>query len=74
MAGWASMKRQPKPNKQTRAQRKALRQQVRRTRITELKRLSQTQNPLQIQDKLILPIGLIFALVVVILAVRWWLG
>jgi len=68
------MKRQLKPNKQTRAQRKALRQQARRTRITELKRLSQTQNPLQIQDKLILPIGLIFALVVVILVMRWWLG
>ncbi|MBS0940887.1 hypothetical protein JK197_14210 [Lactiplantibacillus plantarum] len=68
------MKRQLKPNKQTRAQRKALRQQARQARIAELKRLSQTQNPLQIQDKLILPIGLIFALVVVILAVRWWLG
>lgn len=73
MAGWASVKRQPKPDKQTRAQRKALRQQARQARIAELKRLSQTQNPLQIQDKLILPIGLIFALVV-ILAVRWWLG
>ncbi|MGA3557707.1 hypothetical protein ACA614_15370 [Lactiplantibacillus plantarum] len=68
------MKRQPKPDKQTRAQRKTLRQQARQARIAELKRLSQTQNPLQIQDKLILPIGLIFALVVVILAVRWWLG
>ena len=65
------MKRQPKSDKPTRAQRKALRQQA---RIAELKRLSQTQNPLQIQDKLILPIGLIFALVVVILVMRWWLG
>lgn len=68
------MKRQPKSDKPTRAQRKVLRQQTRQARIAELKRLSQTQNPLQIQDKLILPIGLIFALVVVILAVRWWLG
>lgn len=68
------MKRQPKSDKPTRAQRKALRKQARRARIAELKRLSQTQNPLQIQDKLILPIGLIFALVVVILVMRWWLG
>lgn len=58
----------------TRAQRQALRQQSRRKRIAELKRLSQTQNPLQIQDKLILPIGLIFSLVLVILVMRWWLG
>ncbi|AOB21221.1 hypothetical protein [Lactiplantibacillus plantarum] len=68
------MKRQPKSDKPTRAQRKVLRQQTRQARIAELKRLSQTQNPLQIQDKLILPIGLIFALVVVILVMRWWLG
>ncbi|MBJ7523511.1 hypothetical protein J8037_013670 [Lactiplantibacillus plantarum] len=68
------MKRKPKSDKPTRAQRKALRQQARQARIAELKRLSQTQNPLQIQDKLILPIGLIFALVVVILVMRWWLG
>ncbi|MGC3850945.1 hypothetical protein [Limosilactobacillus reuteri] len=68
------MKRQPKSDKPTRAQRKALRQQAWQARIAELKRLSQTQNPLQIQDKLILPIGLIFALVVVILVMRWWLG
>lgn len=67
------MKRQPKSDKPTRAQRKTLRQQARQARIAELKRLSQTQNPLQIQDKLILPIGLIFALVV-ILVMRWWLG
>ena len=68
------MKRQSKKDKPTRAQRKTLRQQARKARIAELKRLSQTQNPLQIQDKLILPIGLIFALVVVILVMRWWLG
>ncbi|MCG0826581.1 hypothetical protein IMAU10216_03225 [Lactiplantibacillus plantarum] len=68
------MKRQSKKDKPTRAQRKTLRQQARKARITELKRLSQTQNPLQIQDKLILPIELIFALVVVILVMRWWLG
>ncbi|MGY5275325.1 hypothetical protein ACW9VW_10715 [Lactiplantibacillus plantarum] len=68
------MKRKPKSDQPTRAQRKALRQQARQARIAELKRLSQTQNPLQIQDKLILPIELIFALVVVILVMRWWLG
>lgn len=68
------MKRKPKPDKPTRAQRKALRQQARQARIAELKRLSQTQNPLQIQDKLILPIELIFSLVVVIIIMRWWLG
>lgn len=68
------MKRQLKSDKPTRVQRKALRQQARQARIAELKRLSQTQNPLQIQDKLILPIELIFALVVGILVMRWWLG
>lgn len=68
------MKRQPKSDKPPRAQRKALRQQDRQARIAELKRLSQTQNPLQIQDKLILPIELIFSLVVVIIIMRWWLG
>lgn len=68
------MKRQPKSDEPTRAQRKALRQQARQARIAELKRLSQTQNPLQIQDKLILPIELIFSLVVVIIIMRWWLG
>ena len=68
------MKRQPKSDKPTRAQRKALRQQARQARIAELKRLSQTQNPLQIQDNLILPIELFFSLVVVIIIMRWWLG
>lgn len=68
------MKRQSKKDKPTRAQRKTLRQQARQARIAELKRLSQTQNPLQIQDKLILPIELIFSLVVVIIIMRWWLG
>ncbi|APB87031.1 hypothetical protein [Lactiplantibacillus plantarum] len=68
------MKRQPKSDKPNRAQRKALRQQARQARIAELKRLSQTQNPLQIQDKLILPIELIFSLGVVIIIMRWWLG
>lgn len=68
------MKRKPKSDKPTRAQRKALRQQARQARIAELKRLSQTPNPLQIQDKLILPIELIFSLVVVIIIMRWWLG
>lgn len=68
------MKRQPKSDKPTRAQRKALRQQARKARIAELKRLSQTQNPLQIQDKLILPMELIFSLGVVIIIMGWWLG
>lgn len=68
------MKRKPKSDKPTRAQRKALRQQARQARIAELKRLSQTQNPLKIQDKLILPIELIFSLVVIIIIMRWWLG
>lgn len=60
-----------KTAKQKRQARREMHKQQRKDRNGQLRNLSKRQNPLQIQDKLMIPIVVGFLLVLVGLVVSW---